>query len=465
MSRRGWILLALLTVFSTMGIPGSPARSAPLPLWALFASPPPTSSALQFTIADLGTLGGGSSTARCVNDLAQVAGSSLTTGGVEHAFLFSDGKLIDLGTQRDTSSTAWGINNQGHVVGQFLTAPHGSQHAFLYSGGKMVDLGTLGGLSSAAAGINDSDQATGYSFTSVQGYSLITGIVATHTFVYSGGRMSDLGTLGGATSAGSGINAAGQVVGSSFTTNNAARHAILYSEGRRIDLGTLGGLNSFGNGINALGQVVGNSFVSGNSAFRAFLWTGGSMVSLNTLGGANSSANGINALGQIAGESDAAPGVQHAFLWQEGELIDLNTRIPSGSGWELSRALSVSDGGEIAGEGLRNGETHAFLLTPADAKTLTLQEANDARNAVDELLAQVSAGTSAAQTVPPRVSYLISKLQAARERIARGNGAVALNLLQSFSLVASSLTASEMPAGKRQALVDGAQGLINQLGG
>src|SRR5437588_9888643 len=180
MSRRRWIRLSALTAFVGVGIVISPAGMAPLSLWSLFPSPPPTPGVLRFTLTDLGTLGGGTSTANSVNDLGQAAGSSLTSSGVEHAFLFSDGKMTDLGTLGDTSSAALAVNNQGHVVGQFMTAHQAAQHAFLYSGGKMIDLATLGGLSSAAGGINDADQVTGYSFTSVIGYTFTAGIVATH---------------------------------------------------------------------------------------------------------------------------------------------------------------------------------------------------------------------------------------------------------------------------------------------
>jgi probable HAF family extracellular repeat protein len=51
--------------------------------------------------------------------------------------------------------------------------------------------------------------------------------------------MTDLGTLGGTTSAANGLNAVGQVVGLSATTSGD-QHAFLYSGGIMTDLGTLG---------------------------------------------------------------------------------------------------------------------------------------------------------------------------------------------------------------------------------
>ncbi len=54
----------------------------------------------------------------------------------------------------------------------------------------MTDLGDLGGEESFAKGINDDGQVVGYSDASA-------GILSPHAFVYSGGTMTDLGTLPG----------------------------------------------------------------------------------------------------------------------------------------------------------------------------------------------------------------------------------------------------------------------------
>ena len=80
-----------------------------------------------------------------------------------------------------------------------LTTSAGVAHAFLYDNGKMTDLGTLGGASSCALGVNDRGQVVGHA-DDARGVR--------RAFIYSGGRMKDLAAVGGTTSA-NGINAAG----------------------------------------------------------------------------------------------------------------------------------------------------------------------------------------------------------------------------------------------------------------
>ena len=82
--------------------------------------------------------------------------------------------------------------------------------------------------------------------------------------------VTDLGTVGGpnaeegTNSYAYGINASGQVVGTSFISANNVTHAFLYSGGTMQDLGTLGGRQSYAYGINASGQVVGYQNLAGN---------------------------------------------------------------------------------------------------------------------------------------------------------------------------------------------------------
>src|SRR6266704_1585333 len=72
----------------------------------------------QYTITDIGTLGGTFTQAFRINAKGQVIGESSTSSGEIHAFLWTrESGMIDLGTLAGgTVSFAWGINNQGIVV-------------------------------------------------------------------------------------------------------------------------------------------------------------------------------------------------------------------------------------------------------------------------------------------------------------------------------------------------------------
>src|SRR5579859_2056029 len=84
------------------------------------------------------------------------------------------------------------LNPGGELTGFFYTASHGP-HAFTYNAGSITDLGTLGGATSIGNAINSSGQ--------VAGQVDLSG--GTHAFLYSNGSLNDLGTLGGSTSSAS----------------------------------------------------------------------------------------------------------------------------------------------------------------------------------------------------------------------------------------------------------------------
>lgn len=132
--------------------------------------------------------------------------------------------------------------------------------------------------------------------------------------------MADLGTLGGTTSIAQGVSSSGTIVGWSFTASGA-QHAFSYSGGIMTDLGTLGGTSgSVASGINSAGTIVGSSYITGNSAVDAFIDSGGVMTDLNTLldssgaGWTLIGAQAINDNGQIVGYGTNPLGQSDAFL-------------------------------------------------------------------------------------------------------------------------------------------------------
>jgi probable HAF family extracellular repeat protein len=248
-----------------------------------------------------------------------------------------------------------GINNSGQVVG-FSGDDVGNVEAFLWDAVHGTqDLGRLPGFDdSQATGINNSGQAVGRS--------------GPHAFLWDAANgMQDVGTLpGGRAGWAYGINDSGQVVGESYTASGPL-HAFLWDAVQGMqDLGTLPGhIASLADGINNNGQVVGGSWFSGDDR-HAFLWDAiNGMQDLGTLSGAKPSvALGINNNGQVVGGSYTASDQAHAFLWQNGTMSDLNDLIPPDSGWVAGLAFAINNAGQIVGQGVHNGQSNAFLLTP-----------------------------------------------------------------------------------------------------
>ncbi len=133
--------------------------------------------------------------------------------------------MQDLGTLGGTSpySYAYAINENGLVVGK--TSASGSpEEAFLYQGGTMADLGSLGLPGSVARGINSGGQ--------VVGQASVTNGIGTAAFIYSGGVMSDLNTLippdsGWMLEVATGINDRGQIIGTGMHPAGQARPFLL----------------------------------------------------------------------------------------------------------------------------------------------------------------------------------------------------------------------------------------------
>lgn len=111
---------------------------------------------------------------------------------------------------------------------------------------------------------------------------------------------------------------------------------------------------------------VAGLFRQPSGVWHAFLFNGG-FTDLGTLGGAESQALSINAAGDVVGTSDTAQaGTRHAFLYHAGQLVDLNTQLCGPSGWVLTAAGYIGDGGQIIASATNGKATQMYLLSPAD---------------------------------------------------------------------------------------------------
>lgn len=225
----------------------------------------------------------------------------------------------------------------------------------------VTDLGTLGGASSFAFAINNAGQVTGAAYDSNGNNK---------AFLYSNGVMSGLSIPGASTSLGVGINSSGQVAG---IANPFSGHAFLYSGGTTTDLGTLGGGASLGDAVNDSGQVTGWAYLPGG-AYHAYIYSAGSMSDLGTFGGTYSYGFGINNSGQVTGYANVYGSAYHGFLYSGGNMIDMGTL-----GGVNSQGSSINNSGQVAGYSNTTGDSiwHATLYSGGTLNDLgTLGGAN-----------------------------------------------------------------------------------------
>jgi probable HAF family extracellular repeat protein len=369
---------------------------------------------------DLGTLpGGDSSTAGWINANGLIIGQAQNgqidplTGGPElRAVVWKGGSILDLGTFGGDESASIGENDRGQVIGVALNAitdPFSffgatQARAFMWEGGTMRDLGTLGGPDAFGQYVNSRGQVVGFSYTSYTP-NQSTGVPTIDPFLWERGKMLDLGTLGGTFGQVNDLNDPGEVVGTSNLAGDVYTHGFIWSAGVLSDVGTFGGDNGEADWINNAGEVAGSADFPGDQVHHGFLWKDGALTDLGTVNGDPCSrAYGINSSGQIVGASTDCFSFLHAFLWQNGgPSIDLNTLIPPSSSLQLVAGFFISDRGEIAGLGVPSGCSpqdvyacgHAFLLIPCG---------KDDERCGDTAEGETATSQSVRELVPPRRS-------------------------------------------------------------
>ena len=214
----------------------------------------------------------------------------------------------------------------------------------LAAGWTLTDLGTVGGASSVADAINNAGQVVGYAEAADGSPRAVIWTAGIPTVLSAG--------LGRALA----VNAGGVAAGSVLSTDGTRTDTALLSPSGVVDVGTLGGSFAIAAAINDSGQFAGFSRRA-DGKDHAFLATASGMVDLGAYGGDYSQAYAINQAGLVVGSAFDAAGKARCFLSTGGGLVD-----PGTLGGTFCNAFAVNDSGQVTGSSATAaGIGHAFM--------------------------------------------------------------------------------------------------------
>jgi len=367
-----------------------------------------------YEVVDLGSFGGISTLGAGLNDRGQVAGSASVPSGADHAFVWQDGVLQDLGFLDGTiAAEAEAINARGQIAGSMIEscgefACNQVVRLFLWDSGSLRQLdppdgpghgGTqvvrLTDAGDLVAEVDYSPSATrgvvwragvpqdlgGFSPTQIRtfpnamnargqvvGASTVDrpeGGIHLHPFLWENGRLQDLGvpferpcrgdpTVNCASARALGINARGEVLGVAVNSAGLSR-ALVWQDAAVRELDVYPDRTILPIAINDRGQVAGTAVFPA----VAFLWDHGVVQELGSLGKGDTQISALGDAGEVVGWSLTASGERHAFVWQDGEMTDLGPGDADGRG---SQAEVINHRGDVLGFALDSQfHTHAIL--------------------------------------------------------------------------------------------------------
>jgi uncharacterized membrane protein len=267
-----------------------------------------------------------SSFASGLNNSSQVAGT-MFNGKANIGFVYKNGVVTGFNVPGATETIGWSLNDVGQTAGDYSPANtpiNSADHIFIRQpNGTFSDLGNFG-IDPSALSINNQGRVLIGTFDNVRD----------HTFISRPGSKSleEVPSLvaGGSVAPGE-MNQFGVVVGSAAVkADDSIEHAYVYSGGKIKDLGeVVGSDDTFGFGINNLNQVVGE-FITfpkrlSNGTFTLEIQHGwvdvdgklrdvNGMLNSSGKGWVISEARGINDLGRVLATAEFNKGVSHAVL-------------------------------------------------------------------------------------------------------------------------------------------------------
>lgn len=319
----------------------------------------------DWTIADLGTLGGDETSVAALNDAGSVVGWSRLADGAQRAFLYRNGQMRNLGVLAgNDGSAAVAINNLGQIVGSSSTGGDiASARMFSSDGGSLSEIVLPFTAVKQVQDINDAGDILIHYRGTRQG-DCMSPIASCNYIARKTGAPIDLQAK---ISRGLKINNSGVIMAFS---GNSRESTLLYNlhDASTVTISSIPGGPAFPYYMEPVDFNTAAELVGFSGYGRPFRYRQGAVADIATvIAGDVTALAGINDDGDIVGTMQAGGG-STVFFWQAstGILVDLNTVAGvRDAGWRLQYVKAVNNAGQIIGTGIDgSGRQRAFLLTP-----------------------------------------------------------------------------------------------------
>ena len=309
----------------------------------------------EYTVTNLGTFGGLTSSSNGVNDSGQVVGTSDLPSGQNDPFLYSGGKMTDVWPGTNFGGTTVAINNLGHFVVVLGTDGSGDTVSYLVQGTTRWSIGA-----GTAIAMNNNDAVLGRR-------TLYIPIVNQGLWVYSNHQLNldpgyPLSELGAVVMFPFSINDSGLIGGLCSPNGFAPWDGCAVGPGKALGLSMLGPEQWGGVGLNNNNQGCG---IDSNNNLQIWNTTTGQLIGNSNTNVGLSGCAGIDEYG-------TAVGLTTIYDLMNGPR-NLNSLIPlvAGRGYSMSVQTITGialDTGYISANCSFTSPSgtliHACLLTP-----------------------------------------------------------------------------------------------------
>lgn len=251
-----------------------------------------------------------------------------------------------------TSTRVMGINSAGQVVGTYSTSG-GQQHAFLWSAGTFSSVDVAGASMTFVRGVNAAGATVGQTYDASSGK--FTGYLRA-----ADGTVTYLTDPGADRLAPNAINDSGTVVGQYYMTGFADRLPFQYSGGTvtLLPAATDTAFSTVPQAISAGGAVAG--YYDESAGSHGFVEYASSYETIDVPLSPSTRLSGVDDLGNVVGQFQDVFGQYHGF-WRTPSgvfnLIDI-------AGASQTTVFGLNSSGLVAGYFTDATGTHGFIGTP-----------------------------------------------------------------------------------------------------